>query len=66
MELQRELIQEKSGKADKSEEAVKRREAMKEFLRKTMGHDDIMTIDKDELKTKMEGNSLLSRIQYRK
>ena len=66
VELQRELIQEKSGKADKSEAAVKRREEMKKFLRETMGHDDIMTIDKDELKTKMEGNSLLSRIQYRK
>lgn len=39
---------------------------MKKFLRETMGHDDIMAIDKDELKTKMEGNSLLSRIQYRK
>ena len=69
LELQRELMKEKSAKSelDMSPDAVAKREKMKQFLRETYdGKDNIIDIDGDDLKKKMEGDHMLSRIAYRK
>lgn len=65
VEIMRELIKEKTGEKVSEEDEAKRNE-MKRYLRETMGTDKVDEINPDELKQKMEGVSLVSRVQYRK
>ena len=67
VEVMRELIKEKtSGGKDLTPEEEQKKKEMKRYLRETMGTDKVDEINPDELKQKMEGVSLVSRVQYRK
>jgi len=49
-----------------SEEEAKKRAEMKDFLTKSFGTDKIDRIDYEELKRKVEGGGLVTRLKYRK
>lgn len=66
-DIQKELMKEKleANKQPSQEEATKRKE-MKEFLQKSFNTDKIDKIDYEELKRKIDGQGLVSRLKYRK
>jgi hypothetical protein len=67
LELQRELREEMQGKKqDESEDGKARRERMRKYLQEEFETEDINAVNPDELKDKMNGAALISRIQYRK
>lgn len=53
------------GQAIKEEEYEKAKE-MKEFLRTEFGTDKIQNINEEELKKKIQGESIIDRLKYRK
>jgi hypothetical protein len=66
MEIFRELMDEKRGIAARAEEDRQKREKMKSFLKETMRTDNIERVNIDDLKKAVEGDSMISRIKYRK
>lgn len=66
VEIYRELISEAKGEASKHENDVKKREEMKTFLKAAMNTDQIERVNLDELKKAINGENMISRIQYRR
>jgi len=54
------------GQAINDKEALEKRAKMKQFLNENFGHDDIQKVDFEDVKSKLEGESLVTRIKYRK
>lgn len=65
-EIYEELCSEKMGQAVNDKEALEKRAKMKQFLNENFGHDDIQKVDLEDVKKKIEGESLVTRIKYRK
>jgi len=51
LEIYRELIAERKGETAKDHETTQKRDKMKQFLRETVGNDQIEQINLDELKS---------------
>ena len=66
IEIYRELISEKCGEASKDPTEVKKREKMKAFLREALQTDQIENVNLEDLKTAVDGESMIKRIKYRK
>lgn len=66
VEIYRELISEAKGEASKNENDVKKRDEMKTFLKAAMNTDQIERVNLDELKKAINGENMISRIQYRR
>lgn len=66
LEVFRELISEKEGKAPKSKEEIEKRQKMKGFIKETMKTDQIEKVNLEDLKKAIDGDDLVSRIKYRK
>jgi len=65
-EIYRELIDEKLGKHAVSEDQIKTRTEMKEFVRQTMKTDQIDKVDLAELKKAIDGDNMITRMKYRR
>ena len=59
------LLPMQMGHAIKEEELEKAQE-MKDFLKTEFGTDKIQNINEDELKKKIQGDSVIDRLKYRK
>jgi hypothetical protein len=66
MDIYRELIAEKQGKASMAKEDVEKRAKMKEILKQYQKTDNITNVNFDEFKQQIQGDSMLGRIKYRK
>lgn len=65
-EIYKDLIIEQRGNAPQDEASQKKRDKMKRFLKETMNTDQIDKVSLDDLKKIVEGESMISRIKYRK
>jgi 3'-phosphoadenosine 5'-phosphosulfate sulfotransferase len=59
------LLNEMGKKEYKTEGDIKKAEEMRDFLMINFGTDKVQNVDIADLKSKLEGPSLLSRIAYR-
>jgi solute carrier family 8 (sodium/calcium exchanger) len=66
MEIYRELIAEKQGKASMEKSEVDKRQKMKEILKEYQNTDNITNVNFDQFKQQIQGDSMLNRIKYRK
>jgi Ca2+/Na+ antiporter len=66
VEIYRELIDDKKGLVPATEAGIAKRAKMKEFVKETMNTDQIDKVQLADLKTAVEGEGLIKRIQYRK
>ena len=66
LEIFRELVKEKQGDKAQSEEQAAQRNKMRQFIKDNLQTDQIDRVNMDELKKAVEGEGLISRIQYRK
>jgi len=65
-EIYKDLLLEQRGGAPQDEQSVVRRDKMKKFLKESMKTDQIDKVSLDELKKKVDGEGMISRIKYRK
>ena len=66
VEIYRELIDDKKGLNPTTEAGIEKRNKMKNFVKETMKTDQIDKVQLADLKTAIEGEGLIKRIQYRK
>jgi len=66
VEIYRELIDDKQGRNPTTEAGIEKRAKMKNFVKETMKTDQIDKVQLADLKTAIEGEGLIKRIQYRK
>jgi solute carrier family 8 (sodium/calcium exchanger) len=66
VEIYRELMNEKQGKASMDKESVEKRAKMKEIVKTYQKTDNIENVKFEEFKKQIEGDSMLGRIKYRK
>jgi len=66
VDIYRELIDEQKGLSPTTEAGIAKRAKMKEFVKETMHTDQIDKVDPRDLRTAVEGEALVRRIQYRK
>ena len=66
LEIYRVLIDEKKGLNPTTPAGIEERKKMKEYVKATMGTDQIDKVQLADLKTAIEGKGLIKRIQYRK
>lgn len=65
-DIYEELVSEKMGQVVTDKNAMEKRAKMKQFLTENFGHDDIQKVDLEDVKSRLEGESLVTRIKYRK
>jgi solute carrier family 8 (sodium/calcium exchanger) len=66
LEIYKELMNEKQGKAANDKESVEKRQKMKDILKQYQKTDNIENVRFEEFKKQIEGESMLGRIKYRK